>query len=92
MSIVFWGVTPHPPLLIPEVGGAARGRIEETVRSMEAWAKACRESGAQRLILISPHAPANIGALRFTHFARLYGPLWPPGSCYGVVGRLKISI
>lgn len=75
MSIVFWGVTPHPPLLIPEVGGTARGRIEETVRSMEAWAKACRESGAQRLILISPHAPANIGALPIFALPTLRGSM-----------------
>jgi hypothetical protein len=45
-SIVFAGIAPHPPLLIPEVGGT---RIEQVADSQRALTEFCR-----RLLLATP--------------------------------------
>ena len=48
-------VCPHPPLLIPAVGGDNRARIEATVAAMESLAA---ETGQVDLaIVVSPHTP-----------------------------------
>ena len=47
-------ICPHPPLLIPEVGGAARGKIAATVTAMEKLAGSVGEP--ETVVVISPHA------------------------------------
>jgi aromatic ring-opening dioxygenase LigB subunit len=47
-------ICPHPPLLIPEVGGAARGKIAATVAAMERLAESVGEPDT--IVVISPHA------------------------------------
>jgi len=55
--LVFSGIAPHPPIMVPEVG---RESIAGVVKSIDAMAELTRrliESGAESVILISPHAP-----------------------------------
>jgi aromatic ring-opening dioxygenase LigB subunit len=47
-------ICPHPPLLIPEVGGAARNKIAATVTAMERLAASVGEP--ETIVVISPHA------------------------------------
>jgi aromatic ring-opening dioxygenase LigB subunit len=47
-------ICPHPPLLIPEVGGTARGKIAATVAAMEQLAASVGEP--ETIVVISPHA------------------------------------
>ncbi len=47
-------ICPHPPLLIPEVGRGARGKIAATVAAMERLAEAVGEP--ETIVVISPHA------------------------------------
>ena len=47
-------ICPHPPLLIPEVGGAARGKIHTTVEAMERLAGDVGDPDT--IVVISPHA------------------------------------
>jgi aromatic ring-opening dioxygenase LigB subunit len=48
-------VCPHPPLLIPEVGGDARAKVEAT---LDAMARLSREVGEpETIVIISPHSP-----------------------------------
>lgn len=47
-------ICPHPPLLIPEVGGGGRGKIAATVAAMERLAEAVGEP--ETIVVISPHA------------------------------------
>jgi MEMO1 family protein len=59
-SLVFSGIAPHPPIMVPEVG---RESIAEVVDSIDAMAELTRriiESGAETVILISPHAPLEV--------------------------------
>ncbi len=56
-SLVFSGIAPHPPIMVPEVG---RDAISEVRRSIDAMAELTRRviaNGAETVILISPHAP-----------------------------------
>ncbi|HST21228.1 MAG TPA: AmmeMemoRadiSam system protein B [Blastocatellia bacterium] len=56
-SIVFAGIAPHPPLLVPEVG---RDRIEQVATSQSALREFSRrliDTHPETVIVISPHSP-----------------------------------
>lgn len=58
-GVVYGCLVPHPPVLIPAVGGS---RAEKVRRTREAMQKVCRELSHLRpdgLVLISPHAPLH---------------------------------
>ena len=46
-------ICPHPPLLIPEVGGASLDKVEATVLAMRRLAEAVGEP--ETVVVISPH-------------------------------------
>ena len=48
-------ICPHPPLLIPEIGGAAIADVEATVQSLRRLAADVGEP--ETLVVISPHSP-----------------------------------
>lgn len=50
-------VAPHPPLLIPEIGGSHLDRVQATVRGMEQAAAAVRAANVAAVVVISPHGP-----------------------------------
>ncbi|HEX8072976.1 MAG TPA: AmmeMemoRadiSam system protein B [Pyrinomonadaceae bacterium] len=56
-SIVFVGVAPHPPIMVPEVGREAIREVRGSLDAMRALTERINESGAETLVLISPHAP-----------------------------------
>lgn len=47
-------ICPHPPLLIPEVGGTSLSRVAQTVQAMRALAAAIGEPDT--VVVISPHS------------------------------------
>lgn len=58
-SIVFAGIAPHPPLLVPEVG---RDRIEQVAASQSALREFSRrliETDPETVVVISPHSPLD---------------------------------
>ena len=58
-SIVFAGIAPHPPLLVPEVGG---GRIEQVAQSQGALREFSRRlinTNPETIVVISPHSPLD---------------------------------
>ena len=67
--LVFSGIAPHPPIMVPEVG---RESIRDVVDSIDAMAELARrviDSGAETVVLISPHAP-----LEADSFVAYHGP------------------
>lgn len=54
-NVVFCGVAPHPPILLPEVGGKESGKVSATFKAMEKFAGLIAESGAEIIVIISPH-------------------------------------
>jgi AmmeMemoRadiSam system protein A/AmmeMemoRadiSam system protein B len=72
-AIVFSGIAPHPPIMVPEVGGKS---IVDVRRSIEAMAELTRRiiaSGAETVVLISPHAPLEATAFVAYHSPKLCG-------------------
>ena len=55
--LVFSGITPHPPIMVPEVGGESIADVADSIDAMLELTKRVIESGAESVILISPHAP-----------------------------------
>lgn len=51
------GITPHPPLIIPEVGRDELVRVRQTVAGMERLSRRIREAAPGCLIVITPHGP-----------------------------------
>ncbi len=50
-------VTPHPPLLIPEIGGKELARVESTSAAMYKLAELVGELKPETLVMVSPHSP-----------------------------------
>lgn len=75
MSLVFAGVTPHPPMLIPTVG---KEKLEQLTQTKEAMEHLERELYAQRpqlILIISPHTslfPDSFTVNGHTHFTSAY--------------------
>ena len=52
---VFAGLSPHPPIIVPEVGRGEMEKVKKTVKAMREWAGAVREARPDSLVFISPH-------------------------------------
>ncbi|HEX3081950.1 MAG TPA: AmmeMemoRadiSam system protein A [Candidatus Saccharimonadia bacterium] len=53
--LVYGVVSPHPPIILPEVGGDELKRVRSTIRALEAADAKLAEAKPQELIIISPH-------------------------------------
>jgi AmmeMemoRadiSam system protein B len=56
-ALVFVGIAPHPPVMVPEVGGAQAREVRASVEAMRELTERIKASGAESVVLISPHAP-----------------------------------
>lgn len=72
-SIVFSGLMPHAPILVPGVGGPELSRAEATARAMGLIARHAVKAKPDTLVLISPHSPRHSDAFGFWHTPRLHG-------------------
>jgi aromatic ring-opening dioxygenase LigB subunit len=55
MSIVFAAITPHPPIIIPEIGGKETKKVQKTIDAMEDLSKKLNQAEPDTIIIISPH-------------------------------------
>ncbi len=56
-TIVFSGLSPHPPILVPEIG---KDEIQKCIKSrlgLQEFSKKLRDSKPEILVLITPHGP-----------------------------------
>jgi aromatic ring-opening dioxygenase LigB subunit len=58
-SVVFSGIAPHPPLLVPEVGGDRIKRVADSQRSLAEFSRRLVESQPESVVVISPHSPSD---------------------------------
>jgi AmmeMemoRadiSam system protein A/AmmeMemoRadiSam system protein B len=72
-AIVFSGIAPHPPIMVPEVGGAAVVEVRNSIDAMAELTRRIIKSGAETVVLISPHAPLDARAFVAYHTPKLYG-------------------
>ncbi len=56
MSLVFSGISPHPPMLIPSIGQAAVKKLEKTKLALEKLEQKLYVTHPDIIIVLSPHA------------------------------------
>ena len=59
-SLVFSGIAPHPPIMVPEVGRESIVDVQGSIDAMAKLTQRIIDSGAETVILISPHAPLEV--------------------------------
>ena len=59
-SLVFSGIAPHPPIMVPEVGRESIASVMDSIEAMAELSRRVIDSGAESVVLISPHAPLEI--------------------------------
>ncbi|OPZ65044.1 MAG: 3,4-dihydroxyphenylacetate 2,3-dioxygenase [Firmicutes bacterium ADurb.Bin506] len=55
-ELVMTALAPHPPIIVPEVGGDDAAPAEATIDSMGRLARALRDAGTDTIVIISPHS------------------------------------
>lgn len=58
-SIVFAGIAPHPPLLVPEVGGSRIEQVADSQRALREFSRRLIDTHPETLVIISPHSPLD---------------------------------
>lgn len=72
-AMVFAGIAPHPPIMVPEVGGNAIAAVQSSIDAMAELTRRVVDSGAETVVLISPHAPLDASAFVAYYTPKLYG-------------------
>jgi AmmeMemoRadiSam system protein A len=75
MSIVFRAITPHPPILLREIGGKEVDKIKNTELAMKELAERMKKSRPEVLLIISPHGMVFSDALGILAIEDLIGNL-----------------
>jgi AmmeMemoRadiSam system protein B len=57
LSILIAGVSPHPPLLIPEIGGREIRRVHQTKEALKTLSAEIAAVHPETVIIITPHGP-----------------------------------
>jgi len=55
MSIVFAAIMPHPPILIPAIGGKRLAQAEKSKKALEEAARRLKAANPDTIIVITPH-------------------------------------
>ncbi len=55
--LVFVGIAPHPPIMVPEVGGEHVAEVRASLGAMRDLTERIKACGAETVVLVSPHAP-----------------------------------
>ncbi len=72
-GIVHAGIYPHPPVLVPAVGGPETRKLAATTAALSRLSACVKEAEANVLLLVSPHGPLNPGALSLLEEETLTG-------------------
>ena len=71
-SVVFAGIAPHPPIMVPEVGREAIADVRSSIHAMADLTERVIRSGAETIVMISPHAPLERDAFVAYEGPQLY--------------------
>ena len=71
--LVFSGIAPHPPIMVAEVGRESIVEVRHSIEAMAQLTERLIASGAETVILISPHAPLEIDAFVAYEGPSVYG-------------------
>ena len=71
-SLVFAGIAPHPPIMVPEVGRESIAGVRASIDAMAELTRRVIDSGAESVVLISPHAPLEVDSFVAYEGPRVY--------------------
>lgn len=57
--LVFASICPHPPIIIPHIGGEEIKKVSRTVVAMNSISTLFADANPETLVLVSPHSPAS---------------------------------
>jgi len=85
MALVFGCIVPHPPIMVPEVGGGQEREVAATLEAMDKLARALADHRPEELWVISPHGVAYSNAMGIATAPASQGSLrqWGP-RCIGL--------
>ncbi|MEL7563350.1 MAG: AmmeMemoRadiSam system protein A [Dehalobacterium sp.] len=75
MTIVKGVISPHPPIIVPEVGGNERVQAMETIKALEKIAARVKEADPELIIFTTPHGTVFQDALTVSVLTPLTGNL-----------------
>lgn len=93
-GIVLCALAPHPPLLIPGVGGRDLGAVEKTVEAMRSLGAMVRDVAPDVVIVISPHAPLfddAVALLADNPLSGDFSSFMAPGASYSFENDLDLA-
>lgn len=85
-AVVIAGLSPHPPIVVPEVGRGEEAKASSTGEALRRLGDAFARSGAETLVVITPHGPVFRDAVSMRLQSHLRGDL----SGFGARG-VKVS-
>lgn len=62
-KIVFGAILPHPPIIVPQIGGKRIAEAENTKKAMEQVARKLQELKVDTIIIITPHGEVGQAAV-----------------------------
>ena len=71
--LVFSAIAPHPPIMVPEVGRESIAGVADSIDAMAELTRRLIDSGAESVILISPHAPLEVDSFVAYDGPEVYG-------------------
>ncbi|SCY89484.1 AmmeMemoRadiSam system protein A [Alkaliphilus peptidifermentans] len=78
-------VTPHPPIIIPEIGGGQEREAEKTIEGLKLIATAIKDKHPEVIICITPHGNGFSDGICVLHEDEVHGSL-------GAFGRPDIKM
>jgi MEMO1 family protein len=67
------GIAPHPPIIVPEVGGGSLDRARDTVEGLQDLCRRIKAERPKRLIVITPHGPILRNGIAVAGVSRMEG-------------------
>lgn len=74
-ELIYTALVPHPPILIPEVGGEESARVRTTFMAMEQMAAELVGLNPDAVVIISPHGPVFQDAVAVHMLPEIRGSL-----------------
>lgn len=74
-DLIYTALVPHPPILIPAVGGEESQRVQTTRDSLLRLTTELRERDPEVVVIISPHGPVFSDAIAIHRLASISGDL-----------------
>lgn len=58
-NVLMAAIMPHPPIIIPEIGGRESGKVNETTEALKKLDKEIVNAGTETIVIVTPHSAFN---------------------------------